>query len=86
MDGENCPMWNHRSLAPPEPLPKKGKSFSVDSKKRERIMHDREKSRSQFFLLFDIFRKKHGFQFLMRKFRNSIDQMWPPKLTKLEKN
>ena len=22
--GENCPMWNHRSSAPPGPLPKKG--------------------------------------------------------------
>ena len=21
--GENCPMWNHRSSAPPGPLPKK---------------------------------------------------------------
>ena len=24
--GENCPMWNHRSSAPPRPLPKKGES------------------------------------------------------------
>ena len=24
--GENCPMWNHRSSAPPGPLPKNGSS------------------------------------------------------------
>ena len=36
--GENCPMWNHRSSAPPGPLPKK-------DIKKERVVVDERKKR-----------------------------------------
>ena len=47
--GENCPVWNHRSSAPPGPLPKKTANQCVTNRPTKRPTDKRAPPLSIFF-------------------------------------
>ena len=45
--GENCPMWNHRSSAPPGPLPKKENRKEKKEKKRKKKRREKKREKKE---------------------------------------